>query len=232
MQKDVKNSTTVYFADELLENEKELAKQFSEGCLELESLLLYCWQNGILTRGCCTGHRTKRYSLVDKTATGGHGYISFDIDNKEFAKQLSLNILRNDFLKNVSCRKYDEILVKSGEIGFSQWNHRKEGWFGISYYFPNTYSHKISGQVFNELKNCLDNSLNTNLQPQNKFENFVCYMIDEIFLSTHRDYHMYLNLSTMEFEKNHDFIQLKHLYKKKLDKEKNELKQKTMCQEK
>jgi len=218
MKKDVKNSTMVYCENELKKNKKELAKQFSEGCLELEKLLLYCWDNEILTRGCCAGHRTKRYNLIDKTTIGGHGYISFDLNDKEFAKQLSLNILRNDYLKNIKCRKYDEIVVKRSELAIAKWNHHKEGWFGISFYYPNTLSPKISGQVFAQLQTCLESSLTSKLKPENELEKFFCYMIDETFLSTIRDNNIFLDLSTMEFKKNHDFINFKHLYEKRKNK--------------
>jgi len=37
------------------EEQEKLAKQYSEGSVELENLLLNLWQNGIETRGCCSG---------------------------------------------------------------------------------------------------------------------------------------------------------------------------------
>lgn len=46
----------VYSREEILKDKERFAKEFSEGNPMLEQILLFCFNNGIETFGCCAGH--------------------------------------------------------------------------------------------------------------------------------------------------------------------------------
>lgn len=48
--------------DVIKANKQEFANVFAEGSQELKKLLLYLWDNNIMTRGCCVGHKNGFFS--------------------------------------------------------------------------------------------------------------------------------------------------------------------------
>lgn len=43
--------------DVIKSNRQEFAEVFAEGSQELKNLLFFLWDNDIMTRGCCVGHK-------------------------------------------------------------------------------------------------------------------------------------------------------------------------------
>lgn len=66
------NNSLVTTYEELLKNKEKAANQMSEGNLSLESLLLLCFNRGIITRSCCAGHEVE----------GKRPYFSFSYNPK------------------------------------------------------------------------------------------------------------------------------------------------------
>lgn len=65
---------------------EKAALDFSEGNEELRELLLYCFQNGIQTRGCCAGHERED---GERTMP----YIGFNFNEQN--KEAIINMLKN-----------------------------------------------------------------------------------------------------------------------------------------
>lgn len=69
-----------------MKNPIEFAHQFSEGNKALEYLLLYCFNNGIMTRGCCAGH---------KGVFNPNIYFDLNKDQVFLASSIFENVLKN-----------------------------------------------------------------------------------------------------------------------------------------
>lgn len=54
-------------------HKEEFAETFSEGSQELKKLLLFLWDNGIMTKGCCAGHKKGLFP----SEKDHHAYVSF-----------------------------------------------------------------------------------------------------------------------------------------------------------
>ena len=92
------NTGCVLEYNDFIHDKKEAAKQFAEGSKDLEDLLNYCFNNGIITKACCKGHHTKDELSLP--------YIAFSFcKNNEIYLQSLLCYLKNsdyeiDYLKN------------------------------------------------------------------------------------------------------------------------------------
>ena len=92
------NTGCVLEYNDFIHDKKEAAKQFAEGSKDLEDLLNFCFDNGIITKACCIGHKTEEYESLP--------YIAFAFcKNNEIYFQSLLYYLKDseyeiDYLKN------------------------------------------------------------------------------------------------------------------------------------
>ncbi len=91
------------------ETKIKYAKEFCEGCKELESLLLFLWNNDINTKGCCAGHVEKNTLpyIGIKDLKFSDDFLEYLIDQCE--KQLG---------ESVYCSSMSKNCVYDRDIGF------------------------------------------------------------------------------------------------------------------
>lgn len=110
------NTGCVLEYNDFIHDKKEAAKQFAEGSKDLEDLLNFCFDNGIITKACCIGHKTEEYESLP--------YIAFAFcKNNEIYFQSLLYYLKDseyeiDYSKNGENTSimafYD---IKNNEVG-------------------------------------------------------------------------------------------------------------------
>lgn len=85
-----------------LSNEERILKahEFSEGSEALEKLLLKCWNNNIMTIGCCVGHEEKDNSYIafrlNRSSINNSTYSFFN-ELTNFVDELNSNEISVDF---------------------------------------------------------------------------------------------------------------------------------------
>lgn len=95
------------------------AKQFAEGNLVLEEILLDLWNLGISTRACCKGTSEEDHKH-DFEAPFKHPYISLNVTSKNKEKVLTLiKYLSSEKSKNKPDLTFDRIdmIAKNGKTG-------------------------------------------------------------------------------------------------------------------
>ena len=97
-----------------IKNKNRLAKEFSEGSINLEKLLLFLWDNNIRTFSCCKGH----YQFLERKQKFGNSwlYISIFVDNMccDFWNNIILKIKKiyknNIIVSNIITKNFEHIL--------------------------------------------------------------------------------------------------------------------------
>ena len=118
--------------DVIKANESEFADIFSEGSQELKKLLLYLWDNNIMTKGCCVGHKKGFFSFKKEH----HAYIAFRLDHNNSHLRAFRNSVKNRLSQTSS--SYDfSVLFGDGDVGIYLLKRYKE--HEVERFFSNVY---------------------------------------------------------------------------------------------
>jgi len=108
LRADMKN-VVLYMPEQTDDIQRKYAKKYSEGCPELEELLLFMWGNGINTFSCCAGHEPEHHG---NSIYPNEPFILFDI--RRFNNQELRNLITKLIILNESSKiSFLEILVES-----------------------------------------------------------------------------------------------------------------------
>lgn len=98
--------------DVIKSDKQGFAEVFAEGSQELKNLLLFLWDNDIMTKGCCAGHRRGLFPSKKEP----HAYVVFYL-NCSYSK---LRAFRNRVMNHLSetSSSYDfSVLLGDSDIG-------------------------------------------------------------------------------------------------------------------
>ena len=98
--------------DVIKSNRQEFAEVFAEGSQELKNLLLFLWDNDIMTRGCCVGHKKGFFPSKKEH----HAYVVFSL-NLNYSQ---LRAFRNRVMDHLSgtSSSYDfSVLLGDSDVG-------------------------------------------------------------------------------------------------------------------
>ena len=167
------------------EEQAKLAKKYSERNKELEKLLLFLWENNILTYSTCGGHKYIKPQLLDNGIIRGQenvlSKISFNIDN--FSNSQIENLIR--YLLSTFENKL-EFYIKN--------THNKNK---ISKLMSINFNFEIRESGFIELKNIIQNILN-NVLMFSELNDFNNTLIKDILTILSYDFEKYVCSNPLE----------------------------------
>jgi len=182
---DKKNKAKVYKMHEILAYKEKLATDFSEHCDALKELLLFCWDNNLKTRGCCTGHRTKAIFADGKLDVNVHqGYFALDVNDNELAQQIALRVLKNKKLMSFQANTFEkDYQAQDFYMAIAKLNSNGPKENCLLFYFPFRHNMAVANYTFTALLDAIKEALTitTPLKAESENEQKFLAGIDYVF---------------------------------------------------